>query len=92
MADPDDVHELLSRAGFVDIAIDPITEPMWFGTDAADAQRFIVGQMGWMLEGLDEAGRDDALAALHATLRAHDNADGVTFQSAVWLVRGAATT
>ena len=28
--------------------------PMWFGTDAEDAHRFVLGLMGWMLDGLDE--------------------------------------
>ena len=43
--------------------------------------------MGWMLHGLDEAGRKRALDNLRATLTAHDVGDGVHFSSACWLVR-----
>jgi hypothetical protein len=41
------------------LAIDATTAPMWFGDDADDAHRFVLGLMGWMLEGLD----DDRLSA-----------------------------
>ena len=44
---------------------------MWFGNDADDAHRFVLGLMGWMLEGLDDAGRTRAVDALHATMAAH---------------------
>ena len=31
---------------------------MWFGSNADDAHAFVLGLMGWMLEGLDGEGRD----------------------------------
>ena len=62
---------------------------MWFGSDAADAQRFIVGLVGWMLEGLDEPDRRRALDDLRATVDAHATRDGVTFGSAAWVIRAA---
>ena len=59
---------------------------MWFGNDADDAHRFVLGLMGWMLDGLDDAGRADAIDALHATMAAHETPDGVLFDSAAWII------
>jgi hypothetical protein len=39
-----------------------------------------------MLEGLDEPSRDAALAALRATIAAHTGDDGVTYESATWII------
>lgn len=49
--------------------------------------RFVLGQMGWMLEGLDEAGRDRAREALHASVAAHEGPEGVLYASAAWVIR-----
>jgi hypothetical protein len=57
---------------------------MYFGPDADDAYRFTIGFAGWMLDGLDEAGWARALDALRATLTAHEQAGGVTYDSAAW--------
>jgi hypothetical protein len=62
---------------------------MWFGTDAADAQRFILGLVGWMLAGLDESGRRQALDDLRTTVEAHVTAEGVVFGSAAWVIQAA---
>ena len=43
--------------------------------------------MGWMLEGLDDAGRARAIDALHATMTAHETPDGVFFESAAWITQ-----
>jgi hypothetical protein len=59
---------------------------MWFGHDADDAQRFVLGLAGWMLEGLDDAGRARALDALRATVAAHATPEGVLFGSVAWLI------
>lgn len=29
---------------------------MWFGSDPDDAHRFVLGLLGWMLDGLDDVG------------------------------------
>ena len=62
---------------------------MWFGTGIEDAQRFVIGLVGWMLEGLDETGRRRALDDLRATIAAHATAEGVVFGSAAWIIRAA---
>ena len=85
LSDPDRVRALLTRAGFADVELDGTTTGMWFGDDADDAHRFVLGLMGWMLEGLDNAGRARAIDALHATMAAHQTHDGVRFESAAWI-------
>jgi SAM-dependent methyltransferase len=86
-ADPDHVEALLTPAGFTHIEMTSLGAPMWFGTDADDAHRFVLGLMGWMLDGLDPAVRRRALSNLRATLAAHDTSEGVLFASAAWLVQ-----
>jgi SAM-dependent methyltransferase len=86
LAEPDRVRRTLTRAGFADVQFDGLSAPMYFGTDADDAYQFLLGLLGWMLEGLDEAGRARALRTLRATLAAHDIGRGVSYDSAAWLI------
>jgi SAM-dependent methyltransferase len=86
LSDPDRVRLLLTQAGFTDVDLTGLEEPMWFGDDADDADAFVLGLLGWMLEGLDEEGRQRAQRDLRATMEAHAGPDGVTFGSATWLI------
>ena len=86
MAEPNPVRDLLDETGFTEIAFDAVNEPMSFGTDAADAFRFVLGMLGWMLQGVDNTTRDRALASLRRTLDDHETADGVWYDSAAWLI------
>jgi hypothetical protein len=45
------------------------------------------GFVDYLLEGLDDAARTQALAALRATLVAHDTAQGVLYPSAAWIIK-----
>src|SRR5438105_3983935 len=85
-ADPQRTRGVLTAVGFSDIELHPAAGPMWFGTGADDAFAFVLGLLGWMLEGLDDAGCARARDDLYATVSAHAGADGVTFDSAAWLV------
>lgn len=87
LADPDRIRAILGAAGFTDVQLESRREPMWFGKDAADAQRFVLGQLGWMLDDLDDDGKRRALDNLTATLTAHDTADGVLYGSAAWTIQ-----
>jgi SAM-dependent methyltransferase len=86
LSDPDRVRHVLTNAGFVDIELDPTNAGMWFGNDADDAHRFVLGLMGWMLQGLDDTDRARAIDELHATMAAHATPDGVLFESAAWTI------
>jgi SAM-dependent methyltransferase len=87
LADPDRVRQLLAGTGFTDIEADPVQAPMWFGADADDGYALVLGLLGWMLEGLDDGRRTQALGALWATVAAHQTTAGVVYDSAAWLVR-----
>lgn len=86
MSDPARVESILQSAGFEKPQLEGLSEPMYFGADPEDAFEFILGLNGWMLGGLDEAGRERAIGALRASLEAHATSDGVTYGSATWLV------
>lgn len=87
LSDPARTRSLLLASGFVEVEVEALSHPMRFGEDADDTLPFLVGQLGWMLDGLDGSGRRRALDDLRAVLRAHEGPDGVTFGSACWLVR-----
>lgn len=84
---PARVRDLLSGAGFTDVELTGVAEPMYAGPDAEDATRFILGQFGGMLDGLDEADRARAVEDLRTVMADHLTDRGVLFDSAVWLVR-----
>ena len=86
LADPDRVRPLLTQAGFRDVGFEGIEVPMWFGDDPDHAHRFVLGLLGWMLEGLDDAAAARARDDLLATLRTHATRDGVRFGSAAWII------
>jgi SAM-dependent methyltransferase len=86
LSDPDRVRAILGGAGFVDIGFEALHEPISYGRDSDEAFEFVSAFLGWMLEGLDEPSRDAALAALRATIAAHTGDDGVTYESATWII------
>jgi SAM-dependent methyltransferase len=85
LADPDVIRSVLTQAGYADIDVEGMTAPMWFGNDTDDAYELVAGLLGWMLEGLDEAGRSRALDDLRASIATHTTADGVLYESGIWL-------
>lgn len=87
LSDPTRVRTILTASGFTDIDLEDTTGGMWFGTDANDAHRFVLGLNGWMLQGLDDTGRARAVDGLRDTMAAHESDDGVVFGSAAWTIR-----
>ena len=85
LADPDVIRAVLTEAGYTDISVEAMTAPMWFGHHTDDAYELVAGLLGWMLKGLDDTSRAQALDDLRATIAAHANADGVVYESAAWL-------
>ena len=86
-ADPGAVKAVLATAGFTDVELAGLRQPMWFGSDADNAHAFVLGLLGWMLQGLDDAGRGRALGDLRASVTAHDTGHGVCYESAAWIVQ-----
>ena len=91
LSDPDRVRTLLSGAGFTDIELVETRGGMWFGADADEADAFVLGQLGWLLQDLDPPGRARALDALHASNASHASDQGVLYDSAAWIIAAART-
>ncbi len=88
LADPGVIRSVVSAAGYGDVELQAQNEPMWFGRDADDAYQLVSGLLGWMLDGLDDAGRTGALDALRETIAAHQTPEGVLYESAAWIIGG----
>ena len=88
LSEPDVVRALLTSAGFVDVQLRDLTEPMYFGPDAEDACRFVSGQFAWLLRDLDVESRNRALDRLRANMADHQTDRGVYYDSAAWLIVG----
>jgi SAM-dependent methyltransferase len=86
LTDPDTVRGLLGDAGFTDVTFESIDVPMYFGSDVEDTHAFLLGLLGWMLQGLDDAGQVQARAALRTTLDEHVSDKRVLFGSSSWLI------
>ena len=88
LADVAHVDQVLSTAGYTDIELTPVTEPMRLGGDSADAYAFVstIGPVKGLLEGLGPEEQREALGALRATLDAHRSGEGVAIGSAAWLI------
>ncbi|MGY1650558.1 class I SAM-dependent methyltransferase [Geodermatophilus sp. SYSU D01119] len=86
LADPARIRRVLADAGHAQVEVEGLAEPEWFGADADDAVGFVLGLAGWMLDGLDDAAREGAVADLRRRMAAHAGPGGVELGSAAWLV------
>jgi SAM-dependent methyltransferase len=88
LADPDRVHTILRAAGFDDIDVESVDEPLDFGATPDDAYAFLqsLGVVEGLTHGLDETQRAEASTGLRSTIDAHAAADGVLFGASAWLV------
>ncbi len=88
LADPERTRELLSAAGFVDIALDARDEPFVAGTSLDDAMEFVSRSniAKGLLADLDADAREQALATLRAALAQHESPAGVILGSAAWAI------
>lgn len=86
LSDPDRVRGLLSAAGFADVQVHGLSEPLYFGRDVDDAYQFVSGQFAWMLDDLDADTRARALEGLRASMTDHQTDRGVFYDSAAWLI------
>ena len=88
LADPATTRDLLSEAGFADIAFTPIHEPVYYGpdVDTAYANVLALKEPRELLASLDAPQAKNARRRLRATLDAHHTGDGVYFDSQAWIV------
>ncbi|MEV8373204.1 class I SAM-dependent methyltransferase [Kribbella sp. NPDC056861] len=85
-ADTARVTEVLVAAGFDKPSFEALDEPMYFGPDVPTAERFVLGVLGWLVDGLDDETRAQALEALRIDLQTHLTAEGVAYASSAWLI------
>lgn len=88
MADRHITTSWLTEAGYRDLDLSSVDEPLWFGRDADDAYSFVstFGVTRGLIADLDDAARTDALDQLHQTLKDHETPDGVTLAGSAWLI------
>ncbi|GAA4432525.1 hypothetical protein GCM10023148_38040 [Actinokineospora soli] len=80
LSDPERVTALLDEAGFEDVRLEALHEPMCFGPDVDSAYAFLSSQFG------GAASHDKAFDDLRADVERHLTPDGVRYGSAAWLV------
>jgi SAM-dependent methyltransferase len=88
LADPDRVRGLLGRAGYTDIAFEPIDEPVEFGRDVDDAFAFtrVMGIVEGLSHDLDDDARAKAMDNIRTLLAAHETSEGVLLGTSAWLI------
>jgi SAM-dependent methyltransferase len=88
LADPDGIRSILSAAGWRDVSVDGVREPLRVGADADDTAAFLrgTGFARRLFEDVDDATVDRAIDAVRDALSAHETGDGVVLGSAAWLV------
>ncbi|HET6295217.1 MAG TPA: methyltransferase domain-containing protein [Kribbella sp.] len=88
LADPVTAEHLLTAAGFADLQITDVREPVYYGPDAEAALNAARSLMVTkdLLADLDPAQTEDALQRLRATLTTHHTADGIWFDSRAWII------
>ncbi len=88
MADPNVISSVLGTAGFVDVDIADVHEPVYYGRDAAAAFDLVrdMRQPRDLLARMNTASAQRALVRLRELLATHQTDDGVLFDSRAWLV------
>lgn len=89
LADAGQARDVLGTAGFVDIDLTPVDEPIFLGRDADDAWTFAVHGMGivrGLTGGLDAGDKQRALDNLRQAFEQAESPAGVLVPSAAWLI------
>jgi SAM-dependent methyltransferase len=88
MAEPDVVRSVLDAAGFGDVAIIDVREPVYYGPDAAAAFDLVrsMTQPRQALARMSAATAERALVRIRDLLAAHETDTGVLLDSRAWLV------
>jgi SAM-dependent methyltransferase len=82
------VVQVLTDAGFVDVELEELAEPVRFGRDADDAYSFVstLGITRGLTHDLDESAKAGALDAVRRMLAEHETDEGVLLDGAAWLI------
>lgn len=87
-ADPAVIRAVLDAAGFAEVDVADVREPVYYGPDATAALELVrdMKQPRDLLARMSAVAAERALSDLRALLLAHETADGVLFDSKAWLV------
>ncbi len=88
LADPATVQRVLGAAGFADIGLTDVHEPVYYGPDTTAALDWVRGFTctNKVMKRLDPAAAARALARLREVLAARTGDDGIWFDSRAWIV------
>lgn len=88
LSQPDHVRAVLQGAGFLEVELTAIDEPMDLGDDADDAMDFArtMGIYEGLTHGLDPDVVRSVTEDLHNALQKAETPDGVALDSAAWLI------
>jgi SAM-dependent methyltransferase len=88
MADPDVIRSILGAAGFVEVGIADVCEPVYYGPDAGAALDLVLDMKRHRdrIAQLNAAAAERVLARLREMIAAHQTSKGVLFDSRAWLV------
>ncbi|MEV7009412.1 class I SAM-dependent methyltransferase [Streptosporangium sp. NPDC051022] len=88
LADPARIHEVLTGAGFENVASTAVDAPQVWGKNTEEAAAFLGawGPVRFMLGQVDEAAAARALDALTEAMRPFEEADAVRLRGAAWLI------
>lgn len=86
-ADPADTRRILTAAGFADVSLTAVHEPISYGPDPDAAYGAVLGlrHARDLLDRLDRAAGEHAADRLRVSLLAHHSESGVLFDSRAWL-------
>jgi SAM-dependent methyltransferase len=85
LSNPAVIADVLGRAGLIRVQCRPLKRPMHYGGDVTDAEQFVLGMAGWMLQGQSPQAQQRARARLRTVLAERTGPAGVTLGSAAWL-------
>ncbi len=90
LADPTTVRRILVTAGFENVQLADVREPVYYGADVDDAYSAVIHlwKVETRLAGLDETTARRTRERLRATLETRNTGAGVLFDSRAWIVSG----
>lgn len=88
LADPDHVRALVTTAGFAEVSLKPVDEPLWLGEDAERAAWFAIREptTRGLLEPAGPMAAERAVEALQEAYAPYETTEGVLLGGAAWLV------
>lgn len=91
LSDPARVRAVLSAAGFLDVEMQSVHQPMNFGASPEEAFSYLSRQHAGMIGDLDSDSRARAHERLRMSLAEHHTDQGVLYDSAAWLIHARVT-